>query len=392
MKRMIFVFPMAAALSILQIGCRHDLPVDTSKFSVEVVDGVRIIHNHAPQRGDASPVKLELIGKIGNLEGEEEKDILYDPADAARLPNGDILILEGNGCTLKRYNKGHEFISSFGRKGQGPGDFISPFLLRLNMNRSKLYVADNKISWFSLDGRFEDSFRPIKARLGGSSINEQYRTSGMAILSGSRVVLPNDTSTWDDSGGHQLLSVYDKAGTLIRSFGAVKKYDDPQMTLNANVAYFTNDNKDNIFIAYAFQNKIDKCSSDGKMIFSTDRSLPYKIKNEMKAVLFKSGSMEREFPWPSVTSVTKGIYWDQKNRIWILTFLKQPNKFGGFDDEKDMSRCYEFDVFDSQGIQLFKVPFPNIKFDNISLYDDRMYFIDSQNEACVYEYKIVGEN
>jgi hypothetical protein len=161
------------------------------------------------------------------------------------------------------------------------------------------------------------------------------------------------------------------------------------MTLNANVAYFTNDNKDNIFIAYAFQNKIDKCSSDGKMIFSTDRSLPYKIKNEMKAVLFKSGDMEREFPWPSVTSVTKGIYWDQKNRIWVLTFLKQPNKFGAFDDEKDMSRCYEFDIFDSQGIQLFKVPFPNVKFDNISLYDDRMYLIDSQNEACIYEYRIV---
>ena len=392
MKRMILVIPMAAALSILQIGCRHDSAIDTSKFSVEVIDGVRVIHNHAPQRGDASPVKLELIGKIGKLEGEEEKDILYDPVDAARLPNGDILILEGNGCAIKRYNRGHEFISSFGRRGQGPGDFISPFLLRLNMNRSKLYVADNKISWFSLDGRFEDSFRPTKARLGGSSINAQYRTSGMAVLSGSRVILPNDTSTWDDSGEHQLLSVYDKAGTLIRSFGAVKQYDDPKMTLNANIAYFTNDGDDNIFIAYAFQNKIDKYSPDGKMIFSTDRSLPYKIKNEMKAVLFKSGDMEKEFLWPSVTSVAKGIYWDQKNRIWVLTFLKQPNKFGGFDSEKDMSRCYEFDVFDSQGIQLFKVPFPNVKFDNISIYDDRMYLIDAQTEACVYEYRIVERN
>jgi hypothetical protein len=392
MKRLIFVIPIAAVISILQIECRHDSSIDTSKFSVEVIDGVRYIHNHAPQRGDASGVKLEPIGKIGELESEEEKDILYDPVGAARLSNGDILILEGNGCTVKRYNKDHEFISSFGQRGQGPGDFISPFILRLNIKRNKLYVADNKISWFLLDGRYEGSFKPKKARIGGSSISAQYGTSGMAVLSGSRVILPNDTSTWDDLEEHKLLSVYDETGMIIRSFGAVKQYDDPKLTLNANIAYFSNDNNDNIFVAYAFQNKIDKYSQDGKMIFSTDRYLPYKIKNEMKAILFKSGDMEREFLWPSVTSITKGICLDQKNRIWVLTFLKQPNKFGGFDNEKNLTHCYEFDVFDSSGILLFKVPFPNVGFDNISIYDDRMYLIDSQNEACVHEYRIVERN
>lgn len=392
MKRLIFVIPIAAVISILQIECRHDSSIDTSKFSVEVIDGVRYIHNHAPQRGDASGVKLELIGKIGKLESEEEKDILYDPVDAARLSNGDILILEGNGCTVKRYNKDHEFISSFGQRGQGPGDFISPFLLRLNINRNKLYVADNKISWFLLDARYEGSFKPEKARTGGSSISAQYRTSGMAVLSGSRVVLPNDSLTREDSGEHKLLSVYDKTGTIIRSFGAVKQYDDPKLTLNANIAYFLNDDNDNIFVAYSFQNKIDKYSQNGKMIFSTDRYLPYKLKNEMKAILFKSGDMEREFLWPSVTSVTKGIYLDQKNRIWVLTFLKQPNKYGGFDNEDNLTHCYEFDVFDSSGILLFKVPFPSVRFDNISIYDDRIYLIDTQNEACVHEYRIVERN
>ncbi len=337
-------------------------------------------------------MKLELIGKIGELESEAEKDILYDPVDAARLSNRDILILEGNGCTVKRYNKDHEFISSFGQKGQGPGDFISPFFLRLNIKRNKLYVADNKISWFLLDGRYEGSFKPKKVRTGGSSISAQYRTSGMAVLSGLRVVLPSDTSTWEDSGEHKLLSVYDKTGTIIRSFGAVKHYDDPKLTLNANIAYFTNDTNDNIFVAYAFQNKIDKYSQDGKMIFSADRYLPYKLKNELKAVLFKSGPLEREFLWPSVTSVTKGICLDQKNRIWVLTFLKQPNKFGGFDNEENLTQCYEFDVFDSSGILLFKVPFPNVRFNNISIYDDRIYLIDSQNEACVHEYRIVEKN
>ncbi len=391
MKRLIHVALIAVLISILLIVCSKDSSIDASLFTVEVIEDVRYIHNHTPQLGDTPGVKLELIGKIGKLEGKQEKDILYDPVDAARLSNEDILILERSGCTVKRYNKDHEYISSFGQKGQGPGDFLSPFCLRLNLSRNKLYVADSRISMLSLDGSYEDGFKPDSIAIFGS-IGAQYKTSGMAVLSGSRVILPSHPSVWADSGEHKLLSIYDKKGVIIRSFGAVKQYDNPRLMLNANIVYFTKDNKDNIYIAYAHQNRISKYSPDGKMIFSTDRNLSYEVKNEVKAVLFKSGDMEREIFWPSVSSVAKGIYIDHKNRIWVLTFLKQPNKFLTFDGEENLTDCYEFDVFDSDGILLFKVPFPNVMFDNFSIYDDRIYLIDSQNESCVYEYRIVERN
>lgn len=391
MKRPILVVLIAVLISVLLIACRNDSSNDPSLYSVEVVKGVRSIHNKGPQLGDTPGVKLELIGKIGKLESEDEKDILFDPVDAARLSNGDILILEGRGCTVKRFNKDHEYISSFGQKGLGPGDFQSPLFLRLNSERNKLYVANyRQISMVLLDGSYEGSFKT--AIIQGGSMERQYSTSGMAILPGSRVILPSHPSKWLDSGEHKLLSVYDKTGTIIRSFGAFKQYDNQRLTLNANIVYFAKDNNDNIYIAYAYQNKIGKYSQDGTMIFSTDRYLPYTLKNEMKVILMKSGDMEREFPWPSVTSVTKGIYVDQKNRIWVLTFLKQPNKFGTFDNKESLTDCYEFDVFDSDGILLFKVPFPDVRFSNISIYDDRMYLIDSRDESCVHEYRIVERN
>ncbi len=388
MKRPILVVLIAALISVLLIACRNDSSNDPSLYSVEVIDDVRYVHNKSPQLGDTPGVKLELIGKIGKLESEDEKDILFDPVDAARLSNGDILILEGRGCTVKRFNKDHEYISSFGQKGLGPGDFQSPLFFRLNSKRNKLYVANlRQISMVFLDGSYEGGFKP--AIIQGGSIGRQYSTSGMAVLPGSRVILPSHPSKWLDSGEHKLLSVYDKTGTIIRSFGAFKQYDNQRLMLNANIVYLAKDNNDNIYIAYAYQNKIGKYSQDGKMIFSTDRYLPYTLKNEMKIILMKSGDMEREFPWPSVTSVTKGIYVDQKNRIWVLTFLKQPNKFGTFDNKESLTDCYEFDVFDSDGILLFKVPFPNVRFSNISIYDDRMYLIDSREESCVHEYRIV---
>jgi len=390
MKRMSFIIPIAALVSILMIACHKDSSIDTSLFAVEEIDGVKYVHNHAPQMGDTPDVELELVGQIGKLEGTQEKDILYDPVDAARIPNGDILILEGSGCMVKRYNKDHEYISSFGQKGQGPGDFISPFCLRLDLNRTRLYVADTKISVFSLDGSYEDGFKP--EIIGGSSVHEQYRTSGIAVLSGSRVILPSNPSIWVDSGEHKLLSVYDDTGSIVLSFGAVKQYDNPLLTLNANIVSFAKDNKDNIYVAYAHQNRVSKYSPDGQWIFSSDRSLPYEVKNEVKVEVFKSGDLEREFAWPSVSSVAKGISIDHRNRIWVLTFLKQPNRFLTFDDEENLTECYEFDVFDPDGILLFKVPFPNVRFTNFSIYDDRMYLIDSQDESCVYEYRIVERN
>lgn len=388
MKNPIYQIVSTTLMLIFLIVCSSDSSFDTSLFTVEEIDGVRYVYNHAAQHGKNSDLRIELLGKIGQLESEEEKDILFDPVDAARLPNGDILILEGRGCTVKRYNKNYQYISSFGQPGQGPGDLMYPFSIRMKENR--LYIASRRVSVFSLDGSYEDGFKPpVMARF-GSSVGAQYRTSGMAILSDSGVVLPSHPSLWMDSGEPNLLSVYDKEGTVIRSFGTFEQYETPDLTLNANIVYFATDSSDNLYVAYAHQNIVAKYSQDGDMIFSASRALPYEIKNVMKVELMKSGNLEREFPWPSVSSVTKGIYVDHKDRIWVLTFLKQPNKFMSFEEDDSLTNCYEFDVFDTDGILIFKVSFPNVKFNNVSVYGDRIFLIDSNIESCVYEYRIIG--
>jgi hypothetical protein len=256
-------------------------------FTVEVIDGVRHVHNHKAQRGERPDARLELLGKIGKLEAKEERDILYDPVDAARLSNGDILILERGGSSVKRYDEDYQFISAFGQKGQGPGDFAYPFCLRLNRERDRLYAGHSKISRFSLDGIYEDGFNPEVTTAFGS-IGAESETSGMAVLSGARVILPSHPSVWLDSGADKLLSVYDQKGTIIDSFGAVKRYDDPGLMLNANIVRFVSDADDNLYIAYAYQNRIDKYSSERELIFSADRPLRYEVKNITKVESLKA--------------------------------------------------------------------------------------------------------
>jgi hypothetical protein len=388
MARPILAGFLAAAALLAAAACRPEAAADRSKFTVETVDGVRLIHNQAPQRETAFAPRLELQGKIGKLEGREDEDILFEPADAVRLPNGDILVLESGGCVVKRFNERYELLSSFGRKGLGPGDFVAPYLLALDPGRGLLYVADSRISWFRTDGTFVDSFRPARAAPGGSSVSAAFRASGLAILAPGRIVLPGDASVWGDPSERRLLSVYDERGTVIRSFGRIRPYDDPTMTLNANIVYFSAAGGD-CYAAFAHQNRIDRYSADGALRHSADRPIPYDIRNVMRDEVFTSGAMTRVFSWPSVTSVSRGLAIDGKGRIWVQTYLLQPNRFGAFEGIEDPARCFRFDVFGPEGHLLFSLPVPSVKFSRFSISGDRMYLIDPDVESCVYEFRIL---
>jgi hypothetical protein len=88
----------------------------------------------------------------------EEEDILFDPVDVARHPNGDILILEGRGCTVKRYDRNYEYISSFGQPGQGPGEFEAPTEIKIDEQSGELFVSDNlrTVKRFKANGEYID--------------------------------------------------------------------------------------------------------------------------------------------------------------------------------------------------------------------------------------------
>ncbi len=389
MKRALAGILVVFLIALSPAACRRG--ADASKFTIETRDGVRYVRNKAPQ-SESPLAALEFAGKIGELEGKKEKDILYDPADAVRLPNGDILVLEGQGCDVKRYNSRYEYMSSFGRKGKGPGDLAWPFRLMLSADKSRLCVVDGSgISWFSTDGNFQRGFQPGIIAEGGTLQNE-YRISAWAILSGGRVILPSPIEPWIESGKGDLLIIRDEAGKTLGSVGAIQRYDMPLLTLNANITCVATDSLDHIYVAYKYQNRIDGFSPDGRKTFSSDRALPYEVKAGTRMLEFTSGSVKKEFPYPFVTSVAKGVAVDGRGRIWALTYLRQPDTFGRFGEGVPLSACYVFDVFDGDGVWLFQVPFPDTWINSFSICNDRLFVIDAEDESCVREYRIVEKN
>ena len=71
--------------------------------------------------------------------------------------NEDILILDIGNCRIQIFDRDGKYLSTIGRKGQGPGEFINPFDIQLDSNNN-IYVQDSrKIHVFNNHGNFERS-------------------------------------------------------------------------------------------------------------------------------------------------------------------------------------------------------------------------------------------
>jgi len=198
-------------------------------------------------------------------------------------------------------------------------------------------------------------------------------------------------SEWFKPDENSLMSLYDSTGTVIRTFGKVKKFENTAFTLFGNNYFSAIDKKKRIYIAVKGQNRIEKYSPDGELLFTADRPLNNEITFEMVTRTVEAGSETRSIDYARVTSASRGIGIDHKSRIWVLTFLKFPEN-DRYEEDDNMTDFMEFDVFDNEGILLFKAPYPNRRFDTISMYGDRLYIIDLNYEMCVFEYKIVDYN
>jgi sugar lactone lactonase YvrE len=106
---------------------------------------------------------LLTLGKAGGNPPDNVADppSFYQPNDVITLPNGDILVAEGhNNPTIShrivRFDRSGKYLSQFGKRGNGPGEFMQPHGLALD-SQGRLFVADrgnNRVTVVTTDGTF----------------------------------------------------------------------------------------------------------------------------------------------------------------------------------------------------------------------------------------------
>ena len=367
---------------------------------IETIDGVRLIHNR--KGGKNLPIKIELLRTIGDINTLDENLAFNMPSDIALDEAGNIYILDAGNCRIQKFDSEGKYLDSFGREGQGPGEFNSPSSLDIGAQGS-LIIADprgRKIQIFSTEGSLLKTIMLTKHQL-----SEVYSlNSGLLAMKGT---VGYKIEGKDDEPLPKLICLLDVEGNIAREFGKMFDYKHRFLNQKGNGFYFVVDENDYIYLTFSYQNRIDKYSPGGKLLWKTDRVLNFTTKPLDKGKIERTKT-QQSFQSPRMNSVSKGLAVDNNGRTWVVTLKRQIKKEeivytavrgtqtgvtrevkGNTDlQETDM---YSLEIFDIDGILLGEIPLSHFV-DKIYIKNDNIFLLDQMRGVRYYQYKIIGND
>jgi DNA-binding beta-propeller fold protein YncE len=122
------------------------------KGTIEEENGVIVVNNPKEPFYGEDIFSLEEDLTIG--EKEREEYVFYRARDIEADNEGNIYVLDIGDKQIKVYNKNGQFLKVISRKGQGPGELLSPIDIYID-ERDLIYISDsenNRISIFNKQG------------------------------------------------------------------------------------------------------------------------------------------------------------------------------------------------------------------------------------------------
>jgi sugar lactone lactonase YvrE len=373
---------------------------------IETVDGVRIVHNEKTGAWASRPkVELQLLRTIGDVDTEDEHLAFNAPMDIALDAAGNIYILDSGNCRIQKFSPEGKFLMSIGRTGQGPGEFANPTSIDVD-SKGFVYVVDsnqNRLVVFKPDGGHFKSYPTSGLGLGrirfmkSGLIATRVEGGGVFIKGpGSKPGLPELPT--------KLIKLLDLELNPKAVFGEAIDYKEPITNQMANGSQIEVGKDDQIYLAFFYQNRIEKYAPDGKLLWKADRPLNFSTEMVEKGRMESSGN-SMSYWAPKMNRCAIGVAADSKNRVWVLTMtrqLKDEEKIGvtmmsnasgttrkitGNTDLRTTD-AYKLEVFDPDGLLLGSIPLGNFA-DGIRIAGDSLFLLDQMRGVKYYQYRIL---
>lgn len=375
---------------------------------VETVDGVRVVHNDkAGKWGKKPQISIEFVRNIGELETEDENIAFHIPSDIARDDQGNIYILDGGNHRIQKFDPEGNYLATIGSRGQGPGEFYLPLSLDID-SKGYLYISDpqnQRVQILKPDGTEYKTLSFHETPAGTTRL----LSSGWMVMGKGGIVFAFGPGGEESQKPKKLMKLLDSDGNIQIEFGEPVTYKDMFVNRQGNNFSLAVDGNDDIYVAFEFQNRIEKFSPQGELLWKADRKLGYSTDLSKAKAKVKRSQGNVQVQAPQMNRCSMGIAVDEKGRVWVVTFnkqLKEEEQVKGrigvsmTNGQRSVSLSYEgatevretdafkLEIYDNEGILLGFIPLTQFV-DDIRIIKDRVYLLDKVRGAQYYEYKII---
>jgi hypothetical protein len=375
---------------------------------IETLNGIRVIHNEKGGKfGKKLPFSIQLVRNIGDIDTPDENLAFNFPEDVAMDASGDIYILDSANNRIQKFGPDLKFLSTIGCKGQGPGEFYNPDSIDID-TKGNFWIMDgyqNRIQTLTPEGKGDQTI-PLRDRF---LRKLRVLKSGFIAVQGPLLY----TSFNDKSNPPKLLKLLDPKGKAVRELVDIVDFGEPATNSSANSIYYDVDVNDDIVVSFRAQNRIEKYTSDGKLLWKADRPLPYEMAVQKKGKLEETsggGVRGGVITLPKMNVCSLGIAADPKRRTWVVTYDRQlkaeeivqtsmmirsggpagtmvSRKANG-NTELRTTNAFKLEVFDPDGVLLGEIPLTHFV-DGIRICGENLFLLDQVRGVTFYQYKIV---
>ncbi len=384
----------------------------TFSQKTEIIDGVRIVHNGKEGSWGKEPkVSLEFIRTVGDIESADDNILFYMPTAMAFDEEGHIYVLDSGNHRIQKFNADGTFVATIGSQGQGPGEFQYPQSIDVD-SKGMLYVSESmnrRIQILTPEGEEQKTIKMINDSV------------GLVRAFGSEKMLMGGTGLFSFGMGMgdeeekelpKFLKVLSMEGEVQNDFGEQHDFKDFLMNKMGNQFHFMLDKNDFIYVAFDYQNRVEKYAPDGRLLWRSDRELDYSTDApKSKGGIQRSGGRVM-IEQPDMNRCASGVAVDSKGRVWVVTLNRQIKEeervetnvrasmstsggrsmnvsVGGNTDVRETD-MFKLEVYDAEGVLLGAIPVKHFV-DDIFINGDNIFLLDRMRGMQFFDYKIVDK-
>ena len=372
-----------------------------SRQKIGIDSGVRVVHNKMGGLwGNDPKIAIEFVRTIGNVDTDDENLAFSSPLDMVEDESGSLYILDSGNQRIQVFGPDGKYLRTIGRKGQGPGEFASLNSIAVD-RQGNLHVLDDaqkRIQVLTPQGEVLKTIPVTKLRLDrirllgtGTLVTRGYEVFGMGGVS-------------ENKAQPKLVKLLGPGLEVVGEFGEPFDYGDEITNRIGNSLSFAVDGEDRVCLCFVYQNRVEKYSPEGRLLWRADRELNYSTKLLEKGRQEVTGNSTRYYA-PKLNRVTDALAADGKGRVWVVTRDRQIRKeeevtimvSGSVDrgstrkvvGDTDLRKTdmYKLEVFGPDGVLLGAIPLTHFV-DGIWIHHDRLFLLDRDRGVQFFEYKI----